>query len=811
MSIMQWVWWPFWALGRLGWRMMSVVLALIPLAIMAGGVGAYGLWLLASYHLPDHLWLKTYQPPQITRIYGEDSVLLSEIFAERRVMTPIGDIPPLLRQAFLSAEDQNFYFHDGVDFIAILRAVLLNIERQGQRSVGASTITQQVAKNMLVGNERTITRKIREAILAGRLEQDLTKDRILEIYLNEVFLGAQSYGVAMASFNYFGKTLPELSLGEMAYLAALPKGPNNYHPLRHPESARQRRDWVVDRMQADGAISAQEASLAKAEAIPQQIRAAVEVASVGQYFTEEVKRDLNMRYGSDITSMAGLVVRSSMNTRLQNITEEALRNGLFSYDRRRGGWRGPVIELTSSSDQWLKELAAMSKVPGMLPSWKMALVAEVKQTEARVMWMESSEAREAPLLFEDVASWARPILANKALGSLPRRMQDVLKPGQVVMVEVLDPIVHSNRSLVRPLRVGLRQIPEITGAIAVLDPHTSRVLALAGGFSYDASVFNRATQALRQPGSSFKPFVYMPAIEAGMPLTQRLQDAPVEIQTDQGVWRPGNYSGSGRGWVSMRSAMESSLNLATIRLAQDVGMHRVSETASRFGVIPRMLPYPSMALGAGETTVLRMAAAYGSFVNGGKAIEPSVIDSIQDRFGRTLWRPSAQSCGNCGVEGEVPARQDIRRSITDPISAYQMVSLLEGVVQRGTGTRAGKDLHRPVAGKTGTSNDYKDNWFVGFTQELAVAVWLGYDDARSLGEGETGGSNAAPIFQEVIKRALEGRPATPFLVPQGAIAVRPETTTERPRSRSPKPLEETLESDEEVPPPSVNQGLGSVY
>ena len=765
---------------RLGGTLRVAGLLLGMLAV-GGGVGAYGLYRGIAADLPDHRWLADYEPPQMSRIYAADSRLLAELAAERRVFVPIEAVPPLLQQAFISAEDQRFREHHGIDPIGLVRAVITNLEQygSGMRAVGASTITQQVAKNMLVGSDRTLTRKVREAILALRIEEALPKQRILEIYLNEIFLGAQAYGVAAAAQAYFNKGLDELTLSEMAFLVALPKAPNNYNPVRFPEAARARRDWVLDRMAEDGAITPQQAAAAKAEPIIPRPSRRPEVVQVGQHFTEEVRRELIARFGQEQTTAGGLVVRTSLEPALQAATEAALRQGLMAYDRRRGGWRGPVARISPAATEWLPQLEAVPRPPGTLPEWRLAVALEVRGNEARMGWLErpdprgAAQPRTGTLSLEDVA-WARRALEGGRLGPPPRRMADVLAPGDVVLVENVAPSAQG-RAAPRAERLALRQIPQVEGAVVALDPATGRVLDMAGGWSFEKSQFNRATQALRQPGSAFKPFVYLPALEAGVPPNQRFLDGPIEIMTAQGVWRPSNYNPGYNGYVTIRTALEKSLNLVTVRVAQEVGMDQVADAAARFGVIPNMPRYLAMALGSGETTVLRMAAAYAGFVNGGREVTPTLIDSVQDHRGRVIWRSDIRRCQGCDAPspaGGPPELSEERRQITDPIAAYQMVNILTGVVQRGTGTRAGQGLNRPVAGKTGTTNDYMDNWFVGFTPDIVVAVWMGFDEPHSLGQGETGGTNAAPIFRDVVAAALKDSPPVPFRAPPGVALVR---------------------------------------
>jgi len=819
----------FWGLA---WR-AAVILGVA--GALAGGGAGWALYRSAATDLPDYSWLADYQPPQMSRVYAADSRLMAELAQERRVFVPIEAIPDRLQQAFVSAEDQNFWHHPGVDPTAILRAVMVNLEQlgSGRRPIGASTITQQVAKNMLVGADRTLSRKLREAVLALRIEGAMPKSRILEIYLNEIYLGQQAYGVAAAAQGYFNKSLDELTLAEAAFLAALPKAPNNYNPVRFPEAARSRRDWVLGRMAEDGFITPQDLAAARAEPInPRPTRRPPDMVAVGQHFGEEVRRELVSRFGADQTTMGGLVVRTSLEPALQLEAERAMRRGLLDYDRRRGGWRGPVAQISPGATEWLPALAAVPRVPGMLPEWRLAVALEVGEREARMAWLERPEGRGAPqprtaTLPLDEVAWAR-IVREGRQGPVPRRMADVLVPGDVVMVEMQAAVAAQGRNPARPERLGLRQIPEVEGAIVALDPSNGRVLAMVGGWSFERSWFNRATQAQRQPGSSFKPYVYITGLEQGIPPNQLLLDAPVEIMTPQGMWRPGNYGGgAAQGWVTMRAALERSLNLVTIRLAQQVGIAAVAETANRFGVIPNMGRYLAMSLGAGETTVLRQAAGYASFVNGGRQVTPTFIDTVQDRHGRLVWRTDQRQCAACTAESPIagpPRLTEERRQIADPVAAFQMVSMLQGVVQRGTGTRAGADLGRPVAGKTGTTDDYKDAWFVGFTPDLVVAVWIGFDEPRTLrlvtetGADVTGGRLAAPIFRDVVASALQGSPPVPFRAPPGVALVRIQTESGQTIMEAFRPGTENA-----ARPPSdpfsggsaaavgVDRGLGGLY
>ncbi|MCS6920787.1 MAG: penicillin-binding protein 1A [Elioraea sp.] len=776
-------------------RLFGLLVGLATLATAAAGGVAVWAWHHYGVDLPDYAVLKDYEPPVMSRVYAGDSRLLAELATERRIFVPIDSIPKLVRDAFISAEDQNFWTHPGIDPGAILRAAITNLQQmgQGRRPIGASTITQQVAKNMLLGNEVTLERKIREAILAFRIERALSKERILELYLNEIFLGQGAYGVGAAAMTYFGKALDELTPAEAAYLAALPKAPNNYNPWRFPEAAKGRRDWVLDRMVADGVLDAATAEAAKAT--PIQVRPGRFADRVpAEYFAEEVRRQLIARFGETATTQGGLTVRTSLDPRLQEIADRALREGLMAYDRRRGGWRGPIARIDLPADRlataWVERLAAMPRPPGTLPAWRMAVVLEVGREQARVGWLERPERPNLPPMPRTMAlplaemAWARRALPNGGLGPAPRAASDVVSVGDIILVEPLpaEPAQAAARNRparpALPERASLRQAPEVEGALVALDPTTGRVLALSGGWSFDRSWFNRATQALRQPGSAFKPFVYITAFEAGLPPTQKVLDAPfvIDLGPGQGRWRPTNYNeGEFGGPTPLRVGMEKSKNLMTIRLAAQMGLDRVADATRRFGVIDNLERTYAMALGAGETTVLRMAAGYAAFANGGKRVEPSLIDSVQDRNGKVIYRADRRPCERCREPSPgllPPDLPDMREQATDPISAFQMVSILQGVVTRGTGTRA--NIGRPVAGKTGTTNDWLDAWFVGFTPDLVVAVWVGFDEPRPLGgarDNETGGNVAAPIFGAFMREALEGRPVVPFRAPDGVRMV----------------------------------------
>jgi penicillin-binding protein 1A len=776
--------------------LFGAVLALLLLVGVAGGGAGWVAYQHYSADLPDVDGLRNYQPPVMSRLYAGDSRLLAELATERRIFVPIGAIPDTVKQAFISAEDQNFYTHRGIDPIAIIRAALFDLAHagQGKRPIGASTITQQVAKNMLLDNQISFARKAKEAILAMRIEQNLSKDRILELYLNEIYLGQGSYGVAAASQAYFNKPLDKLTIAEAAFLAALPKAPNNLNPFKYPEAARLRRDYVLDRLAEDHVITAAQAAAAKAEPIvPSEFHRPPPIPGA-DWFTEEVRRQLVARFGQDATTQGGLMVRTSLDPALQIAAEKSLRDGLMAYDRKMGGWRGAVTHLALApaefETRWPAALNEVARPPGMLPAWKLAVVAGTTETEARVDWLnQAGERRTAALVLQDI-TWARPVRDGKP-GPVPRRIADILQTGDVVMID--PPAVQPVAATAPPLpvkgkappvpmppaanRATLRQIPLVQGALVSLDPQTGRVLAMVGGWSFEQSQFNRATQANRQPGSSFKPMVYLTALEKGVSPSQRFLDAPIIIDTPEGRWRPGNFENTFNGPTPLRVALEESLNLVTLRVAQHVGMQAIANTAIAFHMVdtmPRVLP---AALGAVETTVMREAQAYASLATGGRAVTPSLIDSVQDPDGHVVLRAEGLACADCTHAASPPALTDSRAQIADAASVFQLQTMMQGVVQRGTGIPAGKGLNRPIAGKTGTTQDFADAWFAGFTPDLVTVVWVGFDNPASLGENETGAAVAAPIWHDYMAAALVGHPVLSFPMPPGVTMAQWQTAT----------------------------------
>lgn len=723
--------------------------------------------------LPDYSQLADYQPPVMTRVHAGDGRLLAEYAIERRVFVPIGAMPRRVISAFLSAEDKNFYGHPGIDFIGIVRAALTNIKNLGsnRRLVGASTLTQQIAKNFLLTSEVSWDRKIKEAILAFRIERAFSKDRILELYLNEIYLGFQSYGVAAAALNYFNKSLDQLSIAETAFLAALPKAPGNYHPIRHPNAAKGRRDWVVNRMLEDGVITADEADQAMATPLIVQQYSETEFITA-DFFAEEIRRELAERYGETQLYKGGLSVRTTLAPRLQDIADKVLRDGLRAYDRRHG-WRGPIAKIPPETD-WRTGLAAVVPPPG-LGEWRLAAVLTVTDAAADIGFAGGTGGR-IPLA---EAKWARKWIKGQRVGYSVKKVPDVLAVGDVVAVEAVS--ADGDGKAYPAGTFALRQIPDVDGALVALDPHTGRVLAMSGGYSYERTQFNRATQAMRQPGSAFKPFVYLPALDVGFTPSTLILDAPFVIDQGPGLpkWRPDNYTKKFYGPSTMRMGIEKSRNLMTVRLAQTIGMERVKEYAERFGIADKLPTNLSIALGAGETTLLRLTTAYAMLVNGGRRITPTLIDRIQDRNGKTIFRHDSRVCSGCRAsfwtDQPVPTLPENREIVTEPSTAYQMVSMLQGVVERGTGVRV-KSVGKPLAGKTGTSNDSIDAWFLGFSPDLAVGVFVGFDQPKTLGKREQGASAAAPIFRDFMAEALKDEPAIPFRIPPGIRLVRVNAT-----------------------------------
>ena len=737
------------------------------LGLIAIGVVGYFIWNI-SQDLPDYTVLRDYQPPITSRVHAANGVLLAEFARERRLFQPIETVPAQVINAFVAVEDKDFFVHGGISYEGVVRAVRDNIlQKIGGRTgplVGASTITQQVAKNFLLSNEQTWDRKIREALLALKIESTFSKEKIIELYLNEIFFGFNSYGIAAAAMNYFDKALYELKLSEIAYLAALPKGPANYHPFRHPEAAITRRNHVINRMLEEGYITQEEADAAKADSldvVPRQDNTRIDSAA---YFNEEVRRKLLSLYGEDQLYGGGLSVRTTLDPHLQELARDALVRGLVNFDQSKG-YRGPIKNLDIGED-WGSTVFSVEPLWDV-PEWKVAIVLEMETNEAKI-GIRPRPGVDGKVSGERITGQ----LPGREMQWLAPKLNRVLKVGDVIFVE---PVEGKDGIYT------LRQIPKVEGALVAMDPETGRVFAMVGGFSFANSQFNRATQALRQPGSSFKPIVYAAALDNGYTPASVVLDAPLEIVNGDGSrWRPSNYSNNFYGPQTLRRGIERSRNVMTVRLAQDIGMPMVSEYARMFGVYDDLLPVLAMSLGAGETTDMRMTSAFATIANGGRRITPTLIDRVQDRTGKTIFKHDQRLCDGCSAEswqnqGE-PLIIDNREQVLDPMTAYQITSMMEGVVQRGT-ARSVKALGRPVAGKTGTSSNYKDAWFIGFTPEMAVGIYVGYDTPASMGRSATGGGLAAPIFTDFMKAALAGTQPTPFTPPPGMTQVWIDPTT----------------------------------
>ncbi len=718
--------------------------------------------------LPSHDHLKHYEPPMGTRIYSSDGLLFAEYAQERRTFVSIEEIPKRLIQAFLAVEDKSFYSHKGVDLSSIIRAAITNahafFSRSSQRPVGGSTITQQVAKNFLLTKERTYIRKIREAILAMRLESALSKDRILELYINEIYMGARTYGIVSASLLYFDKCIEDLELHEIAFLAALPKAPQNYHPTRHPESALERRNWVITRMLEEGFITESEAIHALQQ--PLNARTKPSLLTIdAYYFAEHVRQQLIERYNANDFYAGGLYVRSSLDSELQELADRVLHEGIQKHDKSLG-FRGPITRITL--ENWQKKLSEMP-LPKRLYKQAIAVVLELNDESVSIGFANGEKGT------IDLQSmhWARKYRINSTTG-YPTLGPPILMPSDVLSLG--DIIVVSREE---GGEYALDQIPEVNGGLVAIEPHSGRVVAFDGGYRFSHSQFNRITQAERQIGSTFKPFVYLSALEAGYTPASVLLDAPIVI----GNWRPQNITGKFYGKNTLRRALERSVNLAPIRLASHIGMSRISELAKRLNIYDNMSRNLVSVLGSESTTLLRITTAYAMIANGGKYITPTFIDRVQDRHGNTLiaHNPmSAQAQKNEPWNHQVaPTLQDNRHRVIKATHAYQMSSMLEGVVSRGSGRRA----HIPnvsIAGKTGTSSDFKDALFIGYTNQIVVGVFIGFDQPQSLGQDRTGGRVAGPIFKEFMHGYMKKRKAGPFPTPEGISLLKVDLETGKP-------------------------------
>ncbi|GGW22725.1 penicillin-binding protein 1A [Gemmobacter lanyuensis] len=747
----------------------GAIFTLVTLGILFAALTVGGVFWMYSRDLPSHESLAQYKPPTISRIYDGEGRMIDEFAEERRLFTQIEDVPDLVKQAFISAEDKNFYTHQGFDIMGMASAAL--DAARGGRLRGASTIPQQVAKNMLLSGDRTAERKIKELILSTRLVQALPKDKILELYLNEIYLGANSYGVVAAAQTYFNKSLAQLTPGEAAYLAALPKKPADLHPVRQYDEAVNRRNYVLREMWQNGyldeatyeAESRQELKSVQRGDYP-AFRATLPPRN---YFTDEIRRQLSNSFGEKEFFSGGLAIRATVDPDLQAAAAKALRAGLEKYDRGQGVWRGtrktiPADQLGTEAD-WRKALSDVA-VPRDIEGWHPAVVLAMGEESARIGIEGVEEDADGHFIPAEDVTWARKRLANGELGRKARVASDLLEVGDVVLVRAITSDEDGSFQ-----RWSLRQVPEVQGAFMAMDVFSGRVLAMQGGFSYQESELNRASQAMRQPGSSFKPFVYAAALDSGFTPATIVVDAPIELNTPQGLWRPKNASNKFYGPTPLRTGIEQSRNLMTVRIAQEIGMDTVAGYAERFGVYDRLQPFLSNALGSQETTLFRMVAAYSMLANGGERVEPTLVDRVQDRYGKSVYRHDLRDCVECAAPslapGQAPKITSSRERVIDPITAYQITSMMEGVVLRGTAQ--GINLPVPVAGKTGTTNDAKDVWFIGFTSNIAAGCYIGYDNPRTLGGKATGGGLCGPVFESFMRTAIKKYGGAEFKVPPG--------------------------------------------
>jgi len=753
----------------------GAVFSLVTLGFAMAALTIGGVFWMYGRDLPSHEALAQYKPPTISRIYSGEGHLIDEFAKERRLFAASGEVPDLVKQAFISAEDKNFYSHKGYDLRGIGAAVFKAVRTRGENVTGASTITQQVIKNFLLSGDRRAERKIKEIILASRLEETLNKEQILELYLNEIFLGQNSYGVAAAAQTYFNKTLEDLAPHEAAFLASLPKAPSDYHPVRRKDRLLSRRNFVLKEMFENGYIT--HATYETEVAMPLRsvqngdFESFRTVLPPRDYFTDEIRRQLSRDFGEGEFFTGGFTVRATIDEEMQVVAAQSLRAQLEKYDRGRGLWRGTgqTIPITGlgSEENWRAALADTEVSRDVLLDgpWHPAVVLELSEKNARIGIENVPEDGDGHWIVAKDVTWARRLNADGSKGKKARVAGDLLRVGDVVLVRAMTR--DDDGSFVR---WSLRQVPEVQGGFVAMDVNSGRVLAMQGGFSYQDSVFNRATQAQRQPGSSFKPFVYAAALDSGYSPATIVIDAPIEIDTPQGLWRPRNSSNKFYGPTPLRTGIERSRNLMTIRLAQEVGMPVVAGYAERFGVYDELGPFLANALGSQETTLYKMVTAYAMFANGGERLEPTLVDRIQDRFGRTIYRHDKRDCIDCAspavASGASPRIRSNRSQVMDPITAYQLTSMMQGVVQRGTASGAVR-LPVPTAGKTGTTNEARDVWFIGFTSNIVAGCYIGHDQPRPLGRGAYGASMCGPVFQSFMLEATEKFGGGPFDVPPG--------------------------------------------
>jgi len=747
----------------------GAIFTALTLGVLFAALSVGAVFWMYGRDLPSHESLAQYTPPTISRVYSGEGRIIDEFAEERRLFTPIEDIPDLVKEAFISAEDKNFYSHKGYDVTSIAAAVRDWLTR-GDRLRGASTITQQVMKNFLLGGERTGERKVKEIILASRIEETLDKEKILELYLNEIFLGQNSYGVAAAAQTYFNKPLADLTPHEAAMLAAMPQAPSKYHPVTAKARVTERRNYVLREMWQNGYLD--EATYLREKEMPLlsvqngDFPAFRESLQQRDYFTDEIGRQLSTTFGKEELFTGGLTIRATADPDLQKEAARALRAGLEKYDRSQGVWRGTLKVIATdklgSEADWRAALSE-AEVPRDIEGWYPAVVLSIEGDAARIGIEGIDDDSDGHFIPAKDVTWARKRQADGRLGPKANEASDLVSVGDIVLVRAV-----TNDDDGSFLRWSLRQVPEVAGGFMAMDVNTGRVLAIQGGFSFQESEFNRATQAQRQPGSSFKPFVYAAALDSGFSPATIVVDAPIEVNTPEGLWKPKNASNKFYGPAPLRTGIEQSRNLMTVRIAQEIGMETVAGYAERFGVYEPMNPFLANSLGAQETTLFKMVAAYAMFANGGERVEPTLVDRVQDRFGKTIYRHDQRKCPDCQLAslnmGVAPRIVSDRDRVMDAITAYQLTSMMQGVIERGTGRDI--TLPVPVAGKSGTTNDAKDVWFIGYTSNVVAGCYIGYDQPRSLGS-ESGGGLCGPVFQEFMTKAVAKYGGTEFAVPPG--------------------------------------------
>ncbi len=723
-----------------------------------------------SENLPDYEQLKDYSPIITTRLYASDGSLITEYSKEKRIFVPFDLIPKHLINAFISAEDSNFYKNNGIDFVAIFRASVNNALAlvKGEESLGgASTITQQVVKNFLLTREKTIERKVKEAVLAYRMTKTFSKDKILELYLNQIYLGSGAYGVAAAAQVYFDKSIDELTIEEDALLATLPKAPSKLDPRKNIEKAKWRRDWVIERMLVEGYINEEEAVKAKETPITLKIKNEEDGDNTrANFFADSVKKNLTQLYGSDNVFESGIVVRTTLDSNLQKIASKAFNDGIEEYDQKHG-YRGSLKKIDAAG-VWQDDLKKFDPKKLYKETWERAVVLSLSANSATI----GTEFGAIGSIDLASVKWARKHIDTDHVGPAVKKIADVFAIGDVILVE----------KGAKGDAYILRQIPEVNGAFLAMDPHTGRVLAMMGGYVDSPNQFNRATQAMRQPGSTMKTFGYVAALENGMTPATVIMDEPISLNQGFGLppYNPTNYSGEFYGPTTLRTGLETSRNVTTVRMADQVGLDKVVDVVKRLGVNDDPAKIYSLVLGSTETTMMRLVTAYSMMINGGKKIAPSMIEKIQDRDGVTIYRRDQRKCGECIVaEGSsgnaMPLLDESKEQIIDPATAYQITSMMQGVVDRGTAGRA-RSIGKIIGGKTGTTNNSYDSWFVGFSPDLIAGVYVGFDNPKTLGRDETGASIALPIFINFMKQALKDTPSTPFRIPNGVKFVKIDRT-----------------------------------